>query len=430
MTVLILFLGFGVLLIFGIPVAFAIGLASIITAVLTGLPFPVIITKMFGAVDSFAILAVPFFVLAGLIMNQSGVTQRIINFSNSLVGHLRGGLSHVNIFSSMLFAGISGSCIADSAAIGSTLIPRMIEKKYPADFSVAVTASSSTIGPIIPPSLTMVLYSYLTGVSIGAMFLGGAIPGILIGLSLMVFSYLYCKWKDYGKPHRRVKFSKMFHSFLKATWALVMPVIIVGGIVFGIFTATEAGSVAVIYGVIVGFFISRRLTFRSLWKTVAKSAITTGGILFLIATANLFGHLLSRAQFHASMLTFLSLISSDPIVMLLLMMSSILVMGLFIDVGAMVVMFASTFADLANSLGFNPVYFGVIFCMTALIGAVTPPVGVLLFIDCTIAKIPLSSVFKIIWPFVFILFGVTILVLFVPSLVLFLPSLFYRSIKP
>jgi len=425
-TLLILFVIFGISMFLGMPIAFAIGFSSLVVAIITGLPLSLLITKIFAGVDSFTILAVPFFVLAGEVMNQSGITDRIIRLASDLVGHLRGGLAHVNILTSMIFAGISGSCMADSAAIGNILIPKMISEKYPADFSVVITATSSTIGPIIPPSLIMVLYSYLTGVSVGALFLGGAIPGILIGFALMSASYVYCKIKKYGEPQKRPLFKEMIISFFKALPALVMPFIIVGGIVSGIFTATEAGSIAVVYGLFFGFIVYKTMNFRKLWKSVSKSAVLVGGLLFLVATSRIFGHLLAREQVHEIIYDFLMVISPNPMVVLLVIMVIILIMGMFIDVGPMVIMFAPTFSLVARHFGLNPIHFGVVFCMTALIGATTPPVGVLLFIDCAIAKIPLSKTFKIIWPFVLVLFFVCVLAAFFPNIVLFLPELFYK----
>ena len=426
MTLLILCVIFGISLVLGMPIAFAIGFSSLVVAIIMGLPLSLLVTKIFGSVDSFTMLAVPFFVLAGELMNQIGVTDRIIRLAHNLVGQLRGGLAHVNIVSSMIFAGISGSCIADSAAIGSILIPEMISEKYPVDFSVVITATSSTIGPIIPPSLIMVLYGSLTGVSVGALFLGGAIPGILIGFALMSASYVYCKIKRFGEPQKRTSFKEIIISFLKASSALVMPLIIVGGIVSGIFTATEAGCIAVVYGLFFGFIVYKTMNFGKLWKSVLKSAVLTGNILFLIATARIFGHLLAREQVHETIYNFLMVISPNPMVVLLIIMVIIFIMGMFIDVGAMVIMLAPILSLVARHFGLNPIHFGVVFCMTALIGAVTPPVGVLLFIDCAIAKIPLSKIFKIIWPFVLVLFFVCILAALFPSIVLFLPELIYK----
>lgn len=426
MTILILFVIFGILLLLGMPIAFAIGFSSLVVAIIMGLPLSLLITKIFAGIDSFTILAVPFFIIAGEVMNQAGITDRIIRLSSNLVGHLRGGLAHVVILASMIFAGISGSCMADAAAIGSVLIPKMISEKYPVDFSVVITASASIMGPIIPPSLIMILYSSLTGVSVGALFIGGAIPGILIGFSLMVGAYIYCKIKRYGEPQKLPPFKEIIISFLKALSALVMPFIIVGGIVSGIFTATEAGAIAVVYGLFFGFIFYKTLNFRKLWELTSKSTVLLGGLIFLIATSQIFAHLLVREQVHEIIYNFLTAISPNPMVALLMIMVILLIAGMFIDVGPMVIMFAPTFSLIARNLGLNPVHFGVVFCMTALVGAVTPPVGVCLFIDCAIAKIPLQKTFKILYPFVLILFLVCVLTAFFPSIVLFLPRLFYK----
>jgi C4-dicarboxylate transporter DctM subunit len=423
----ILFLTFGVFLALGMPIVFGIGAASLVALLVNGqIPFSILITKIFGGMDSFPLMAIPFFVLAGEIMNRSGITERIVEFSNDLVGYLRGGLAHVNIVANMILAGVSGSCVADCSATGTLLIPAMVKKGYPVEFSVCLTACASTMGPIIPPSILMILYGSMTGVSIGALFLGGVIPGVLIGLSLMILTVILCRRGGFGAPMEGGSLRHLKVSFRRAVWALLVPVIILGGILSGAFTATEAGIVAVVYSLIVGLFVLRTLKPNQLLGILVDSTVTAGMVMLIIGVASVFGYLLTRWHFQDIILSFLQSLSRQPGVIVAEIMVFLIVLGGFVDVTPMLIMFGPALAGIGAKLGYDPVHFGVVMVLTALIGAVTPPVATLLFVSCGIAKIPLSRIFWPVWIFVLPLVGVAFLIAHVPPLVTAIPRMLMR----
>ena len=418
----ILFISFLVLVFINTPVAFAMGIASLLAVWLTGdLPLNMLVTRMFVAVDSFPLMAVPFFILAGEIMNAGGITKRIVNFSRALVGFIKGGLAHVNIVASMIFAGISGSATADSSAMGSMLIPIMVEDDYSPEFSVVVTATSSTIGPVIPPSMMMVIYGVIANVSIASLFLGGIIPGVAVGLALMAMSYHISARKGYGTVCA-FSWKLLGETFKKATLALMMPIIILGGIVSGIFTATEAGVIATVYAIVVGLFVYKTIKLKNLPKLFIKSAVTTTICLFVIATASIFGWLLAWEGFPEMVRDLLLSISNNPDIVLILIIAFIFLLGLFVEGIPVLIIFAPIFVPVMAHFGVNLVHFGVVFVMAVLIGSVTPPVGILLYLCCGIAKIPVSQASKIIWPFVLMLVLVLYLCVLFPALVTFIPK--------
>ncbi len=420
----ILFISFFILVFINTPVAFAMGIASMLAVWLKGdLPLNMLVTRMFVAVDSFPLMAIPFFIMAGEIMNKGGITKRIVDFSRALVGYITGGLAHVNIVASMIFAGISGSATADSSALGSMLIPIMVEDGYSPEFSVVVTATSSTIGPVIPPSIMMVIYGVIANVSIASLFLGGIIPGVAVGLALMGMSYYISARRGYGAI---CAFSRinLWESFKKATLALMMPVIILGGVLSGIFTATEAGVIATMYAIVVSLFVYKSITLHDLPRLFIKSAMTTTICLFVIATASIFGWLLAWEGFPEMVLGFLLGISNTPQVVQILIIVFILFLGLFVEGIPVLIIFAPIFVPVMGHFGLNLVHFGVVLVMAVLIGSVTPPVGILLYICCGIARIPVSQASKIIWPFVLMMILVLFLCVLFPPLVTFIPKMF------
>jgi len=425
-----LFTVFGIFLVIGVPVAFGIGLSSLAVIWFTGdVPLSLVVSKMFAGMDSFPLMAIPFFILTGELSNVSGMTQRIIRLADVLVGHrLRAGLAHVNIVASMIFAGVSGSVVADSAAMGSILIPAMVKSGYHKDYSVAVTATSSTIGALIPPSILMVLYGFLARVSIGKLFLGGALPGLLVGLALMLVAHIIAVRRGYkvvpaknGEDNLRNIMQALKDSFM----ALLIPFIIIGGIVGGVFTATEAGVIAVVYVLFIGLIVYRTINFKSLEKAFINAAVTTTIVMLILGVTAIFGNLLARARFQSLLIDTLTHISVDPNVQLLSIMGFLFVLGFFVDVTAVLIMFTPSLALVGQQLGFDPIHFGVVIVMITLIGATTPPVGTLLFLGCGIAGIPLTSVFKIIWPFTLALVTINIVIAFLPQSVLFLPNLLF-----
>ncbi len=427
MLLLYLFGSFALLVSLGMPIAFAVGISSMIAFLGSGHVINVSLsaTTMFGQMQSFPLLAIPFFILAGEIMTKTGITYSIVKFSNSLIGHIRGGLAHVNILASMFFSGVSGSPSADSASIGAMLIPAMVEEGYDPDFAVAVTASSSCIGPIIPPSTVMILYSAMTGVSVGAMFMGGIIPGVMIGLALMVISYIICVKRGYTFRSKRSSYREIWLAFLQSLPALIMPIIVIGGILSGFYTATEAGVIASLYGLVYGF-LTRKLSISALQKIFTKAGVTSCIVWWLIATSATFSNILTREQFQNTIMRLIVSFSNRPAVMIALIILMLLVLGCFIDVSAMIIIFGTVLHKLGQEMGFNPVHFSVIVVMTMLVGTITPPVGSLLFIDCGIAKVPLSTTFKIIPYYVLTMVLVVLLCTYIPEIVTFIPNIFFK----
>lgn len=419
---LILFVTFFVLLLINMPIAFSLGIAVAVTLAFDPtLPLNSMVTRAFVGVDSFTLLAIPFFIIAGELMNACGITERIVNFSNSLVGHIRGGLAHVSIVSSMFFSGISGSATADASALGSMLIPAMKKNGFDADYAVAVSASSSAVGPIIPPSIMMVIYGSIANVSIAQLFMGGFVPGIMVGLGLMLMAYFIAKRRNYPAPSRS-ELPSVMGSFLDAAWALAMPVIILGGIFSGVFTATEAGVVAVAYATLVGTFVYRTLTFKIVADLLVNAAVTTAAAMFLIAMATSFAWLLAWAGFGSAVLSVLGGLSSDPTVALLLILTFILILGLFIEGIPILIIFTPVLLPVVTGLGIDLIHFGVILVMAVVIGSVTPPVGILTYISCSIAGLTISQAFRGLVPFCAVLIAVLMLVAIFPEFITTVPK--------
>ncbi len=423
----LLFGSFTLLLLAGVPVAFAIGLSSLLVITVDPtLSAQILITKTFGGMDSFPLMAIPFFILAGEVMSRSGMTERIVRFASALVGHIRGGLAHVNVLANMLMAGVSGSCAADCSATGAILIPSMIRQGYRPDFSVLVTAFASTMGPMIPPSIFMIIYGSIANVSIAALFLGGLVPGLLIGASLMALVAILTRGQAYAVPTGAFSAAEVRGSARQALFALVMPVIVVGGILSGVMTPTEAGIVAVVYSVIVGLVVMRTLTWSSLKAVVGDAAVSAGSVMLLVAVAAVFGNLLTRFRFDEAVLDLLLSTTSNPYLIVAEIILALCVIGGVMDEVATAIMFVPSLSAIGQSLGFDPVHFGVVMVQAILIGAVVPPVATLLFIGCGIAKVPLSAIMRLVWVFLVPLVGVTFLIAYVPSLVLALPRLVLR----
>ncbi|MBO6755004.1 MAG: TRAP transporter large permease [Roseibium sp.] len=420
----VLFLTFFVLLLINMPIAFALGIATLTTLLVDDtLPINSIVTRAFVGVDSFTLLAIPFFIIAGELMNACGITERIVAFARSLVGHIRGGLAHVSIVSSMFFAGISGSATADASALGSMIIPAMKKNGFDADYAVAVNASSSAIGPIIPPSIMMVIYGSIANVSIAQLFLGGFVPGLVMGLGLMGVAYYIAKKRNYPAPPRS-DLPPVLSSLRDAGWALAMPVIILGGIFSGVFTATEAGVVAVAYAGLVGTFVYKTLSFKLVAELLVNAAITTAAAMFLIAMATSFAWLLAWAGFGAAVLDVLGGISSNPTIALLLIVVFILILGLFIEGIPILIIFTPVLLPVILGLGIDPVFFGVIMVMSVVIGSVTPPVGILTYISCSIGGITISQAIRGLLPFCAVLITVLLICAIFPAIIMTVPSLF------
>lgn len=422
MMALILFISFIVLIFLGIPVAFSLGISSLIYLIMGDIPLNIMAQKMYAGIDSFVLVCIPGFILAGNLMNTGGITKRIIHFANASVGFIRGGLSLANVAASMLFAGISGTALADTASIGAILIPAMKEEGYDADFSAAVTASSSTVGPIIPPSLPMIIAGTLTGVSVGKLFLAGTIPGLLLGLSLMGVSYFISVKRNYPKGER-LPIKDIMKSFVQAFWAIAMTILILFGILGGVFTPTEASIIAVVYAVIIGKFVYKELKFNQLPRIIIDSMRMTAAIMVLVGFANLFAWIMASEQIPQLIAKTILAISTNKIVVILLINLLLLFVGTFMETIAALVILFPVLLPVATSVGIDPIQFGVMAVLNLVIGLTTPPVGVCLFVASSIGKVSIIKITKAILPFLIVSLIVLLLVSYVPAITLFLPSL-------
>lgn len=424
--IVLLFVLFSLFLVTNMPVAFAMGVASLGGLLTYGqVPLNAIVTRMFVAVDSFTLLAIPFFIAAGEIMNACGITQRIVDFSSCLVGHIRGGLAHVTIVAEMFFSGISGSATADVSAIGSMIIPAMEADGYDKDFAVAVNASAATMGPTIPPSIMMVIYGGIANVSVAALFLGGIIPGLLTGGGLMALCYVIAVRRNYPK-RRRATLGELWTTLRRAILALMMPIIVLGGILFGIFTATEAGVVAVAYAVVIGCFVYKTIHLRDLYTLLLDAAVTTSVAMLVIATAAIFAWLLSWEGFATKVMDVLLAVSTNRYVLMLMILVALFIVGLVLEGLPILVIFGPILVPIVLKAGMDLVHFGVVLIFAATIGSVSPPVGILTFICCSIAKISVSQVSRLLWPFVAVMMAVLLLVAYIPQTVLVLANLVSR----
>lgn len=426
MGIFLLFALFFIAILLGIPLAFSLGISSLIYLIVevNTMPWGVIAQRLFEGANSFPLMAIPFFILAGALMNYGGLAKKLVDIAHFLVGFIRGGLAIVNIVGSMFFAGISGSSVADTAAIGSLLIPAMTERGYKKEFSVAVTASSSTIGVIIPPSIPMVLVGVIGGLSIGQLFLAGAIPGILLGFALMLVSYLISKKENYPKE-QVPSFRKIVRSVKEGILALIMPLMILGGIIGGIFTPTEAGAVAALYSFIIGFFVYKKLKLADLPGILYDTLTNTAAIMFLVAVASLFGWILSYERIPQIIANAMLSITENQILILLLINIFLLMIGCVMDMTASLIILTPMFMPLIKTLGIDPIHFGVIMVLNLSIGLFTPPLGVCLIVPCQLAERKISDVLKDILPFFIACVVVLFLITYLPGLVTFLPNLFY-----
>ncbi|HCS35714.1 MAG: TRAP transporter large permease [Spirochaetae bacterium HGW-Spirochaetae-4] len=416
LNVALVFLVLILFILLGFPIFMATIITSVVFIFALDIPFSVVIIKLFGSIDSFALMAIPFFIFAGNVMMEAKITDRIVSFSNSIVGQFKGGLAHVNIAASIFFAGIQGSGAADASAIGSVMIPSMTKQGYDADYAVAVTASSSMIGPIIPPSIAMIMYSYYTELSVAKLFLGGLLPGLIIGLGLMVVNAIYYRIRKYDIPTPKFSFRNFLHEFKRSIGALIMPLIIIVGIVAGVFTPTESGIAAALYGLVYGFFISKKLTLKKLPKIIMDSAATTAMVMITIAAAGVLSNVLVRLNFQNEIINLAVNTFGNPYIASLFLMLVLLILGLFLDPTVLIAMFATAMLAAGTALGFEPIHFGVLMVITMQLGAITPPVGTFLFISCSIANISLEKSTKALMPFFLVEIIVTISILFLPWL--------------
>jgi C4-dicarboxylate transporter DctM subunit len=381
---------------------------------------------MFQGTDSFPLLAVPFFVLAGALMNAGGITRRLVNFANLLVGHVRSGLALVNVVASMFFAGVTGAAVADTSAIGSVLIPAMKEEGYDLDFSAAITAASSTMGPIIPPSIPMIIYGVSAEQSIGALFLAGIIPGLLIGLALMAVAYLSNSQlrAPSGARAEAANWRSLLVGARDALLALFMPAFILGGILAGIFTPTEAAAVSVLYAFLVGRFVYNELSWRQLPALMQESLVVTAVIMFIIANAAIFGWLVAALQLPQKIIGLLTAGISSRWLILILINFFLLLVGTFMETTASLIILTPVLLPLAKQIGLDPIHFGTIMVLNLVIGLTTPPLGVCLFVSSGIAGISLEKISRAMIPFLLAAIVVLLLVTYIPSLSMWIPHLY------
>ncbi|MRI00848.1 TRAP transporter large permease subunit [Kriegella sp. EG-1] len=419
----VLVLVFAICLVLRFPIAFSLGLACLSYLLINGIPLIIVPMKMYSGIDVFVLLSVPGFIMAGNLMNHGGLTEKIISFCNHLLGHIRGGLSLVNIGASMLFAGISGTAISDTASMGSIMIPAMKKEGYDAGFSCAVTAASSTVGPIIPPSVPMIIAATLSGLSVGKLFLAGALPGLLLGVGLLFTAYFISKKKNYPK-HERSSLGQVARGFVDTFWSLLMTFIILYGIIGGIFTPTEASIIAVLYALIIGFFVYKKLNFKNIQVVILDSMKTSASLMVLVGFANLFGYILITEQIPQTISSEILGFTTNKYVVLLLINLLLIVVGTFMETIAALLILFPILLKVAIAVEVDPIHFAVIAVLNLIIGLTTPPVGVCLFVASSIGKISIGEVAKSGFPFLIVSFMVLILVTLIPEISLWLPSLF------
>jgi len=424
MVIVVLSALFVITLIAGVPIAFSTGIASLGGIVVMGnVPLHVIVIRILKGIDSFPLMAIPFFVLAGEIMAKGGVTDRLVKFSNILVGKISGGLAQTAIVGSMVFAGITGSATADASAVGSVMIPAMKKEKYDEHFSCAVIAAAAVIGPIIPPSLTFVIYSLATGVSIGGMFLAGILPGALVGLGLMLVAYMTSKKRHYPKRTTSLGWKEIVETSKTGMVALIMPVIIVGGILGGIFTATEAAAAGAFYAIVICLFVLKTVRWADLPEMFFTTAKISSIILLLLGTTNILSWVLTINDVGKVVVAFFAAITDNVYIFLAIVNVVFLIIGMLVDTFPAILIMAPLLHPVAMEFGLHPLHFGVVVCVNLLLGLITPPVGTNLFIICAVGKVKLEPLIRAVIPFLLVEIIVLFIISYVPAVTLAIPKL-------
>jgi len=429
LEIVVIFLGLLVaLLLLGIPAGYSIGMVSIVAIVIKwGLPslsFGLIAQMLVYGINNFTILAIPLFILTGALMNTGGISRRIFDFADSLVGHIRGGLAHVNVLASFIFSGMSGAAAADVAGLGQIEIKAMEDAGYDKDFSCAVTGASATIGPIVPPSIPLVLYGVLACTSVTRLFIGGLIPGILMAITLMIHCSIIAKKRKYPKGEQ-FRLNHLIKSFKRAFLPLLTPVIIIGGIWTGIFTPTEAAGVAALYAAVLGIFIYKEVKLKNLIFLFRNVAMTSVAILFILACAKIYNMALTRTQVPELVTNFLFSITENRLVMLLLLNLVLFIFGCFMSTAATLTLLVPLFAPLLPKFGIDLTHFGVVMVLNLMIGQLTPPFGIVLYVLMKVGNISFDKLVKALVPFYIPIFIVLVMIILFPSLVTFLPNLFF-----
>lgn len=420
--VAMMFIIFLVLLLIGVPIAFSLGLSSLFYLFTNNIPLTVISQKFYSGMDSFTLLCIPGFMLAGALMNGGGITRRILNFCNSFLGHFRGSLALVNIVASMVFAGISGTAIADVCSQGSMLIPAMVDDGYDDDFSVAVTAASSVVGPIIPPSVPMVIAGSCVSISVGKMFQAGIIPGILLGMALCIPTYIISVKRNYPR-HDRAGWKVRLETTKDAIWAMLMPVILLGGILSGVFTPTEASIVTCVYALVVGVFVYKEIQITDVPRIVWENIRACASIIVLIGLANVFAYILTAERIPQMVANSILSITDNRIMVILLINVVLLFVGMFMESLAAILITFPVLLPVATAVGMEPVHFALMAILNLMLGLTTPPVGMCVCTGAQIGKISAFKAFKATIPFLATSLIVLMLVSFIPQLTLWIPSI-------
>lgn len=411
-----------VLMLSGMPIAYSLGIASAGYMLMSGTSLAMMAQRMVNGANSFTMLAIPFFFMAGELMNISGVTDKIINMAKALVGHFKGGLAQVNIVASVFFAGVSGSATADTAALGSTLIPKMVEEGYDLDFSAAITVASSCVGPIIPPSITLVLYGILAGEDVGKLLIAGIVPGVIVALFQMVYTHFYAVKMDYPSYPKATP-REMGKAMTSGFSALMMPIIIIGGTLSGVFTPTESAAVAVLYGIIIGFFIYRNLKVPQFYESLKRVGVQSMNNMFILAAAACFSWVLTITKAADVLVNLMLGISTNKYVVMLMILALLMFIGFFMQASQALVVLTPMLLPVIKAVGIDPIHFGIVMVVALTFGGCTPPVGSMLFVVNSITKMGFARLTKAMVPLYIPLLGALLVIAFVPQFSLFLPGL-------
>jgi C4-dicarboxylate transporter DctM subunit len=407
----------------GMPVAFGVGAVAVVYFVAGDFPLTTIPQKLYTGMDSFLLLAIPFFLLAGALMNHGGITRRLVDFASTLVGHIYGGLGHVTIVANVIMSGMSGTAAADAAATGSVLIPEMVKKGYSRGFASAISASAATIGPIIPPSVAFVIFGSLTNVSIGALFLAGLLPGLLMGVYLMAACYLVARKRGYGADHERANLAKVWLAFWGAGPAMLTPVLVLGGMLSGVVTPTESAVIAVLYSLALGIYY-RELKWIAVPEMLTEVVVLTAAIYLLLGMFNVVSWILAVEQLPQAMVGSFIALTDNWALALLIINVLLLILGILIEPVPLMVILGPILLPVIQAYGIDPVHFGVVFVLNVVIGVVTPPVGTNMFITCAIAKCSMGEFTREVWPFLAVLVLLLLVITYVPAITLVLPRFF------
>ena len=411
------------LLLLGFPVAISLGLVSVAWMFSVGSSMQIAATRVFASIDSFVLMGLPFFILAGEIMNSSGITDRIIRFVNIIIGRARGGLAQANIFTSLLFAGITGAAISDVSALGSVFIPAMEKQGYKRPFAAMITAASSIVGPIIPPSIIIVTYCAITQNSIGAFFSAAIVPGIIVGVSMSIMVAVIGKKRNFPKVEEKFSFKELLLTFKDTILAIMMPLIIIGGIITGVFTPTESAAFAVFYALLVSVFIFRSMNLSKLYEAMRNTIRTSAILFFIFGVAGILGWIIARINLPIILAESFLEISDNTTILFLLIVLLLMFVGTWLETGASVIILAPILAPMMTQLGIHPIHFGVVMIVTLNVGLITPPLGVCLFAAAGVGKVSFESICKEIWPFIILDLVVIILLVLFPELSLYIPRM-------